>query len=145
MSKQKRACCRQRFTCPVRAGKWSGIRSARYARHVWAFAGGATAPFWTAVWLSWAWVATEFLHKVQPIRQCVQPAFEAELPGLPPPLTAGRIASRGKQARPRSSLPLIPFPLPHSRLHWTLPLDPAQLDRAERYDGKRDLYFQHAA
>jgi len=37
-------------------------------------------------------------------------------------------------------------PAVHSRFHRTLPWAPAAVRRrTERYDGKRDLYFQHAA
>jgi hypothetical protein len=42
--------------------------------------------------------------------------------------------------------PPIHFPVVSSRLHRALPCAPAaQCCRTERYDGKRDLYFQHAA
>jgi hypothetical protein len=45
-----------------------------------------------------------------------------------------------------SGVPLIPFPAVSARLHPTLPRDPAaKCCWTERYDGKRDLYFQHAA
>jgi hypothetical protein len=40
----------------------------------------------------------------------------------------------------------IHFPAVNSRLHRALPLAPAaECCRTERYDGKRDLHFQHAA
>jgi len=45
-----------------------------------------------------------------------------------------------------SGVPPIPFPAVSARLHRTLPRVPAALCRwTERYDGKRDLHFQHAA
>ncbi len=45
----------------------------------------------------------------------------------------------------RSSLRHLSFPVP-ARLHPALPQAPTGNRRwAERYDGKRDLYFQHAA
>jgi len=49
-------------------------------------------------------------------------------------------------ANRRSSLPLIPHPPVLARLHPALPQFPAAKgSRTERYDGKRDLHFQHAA
>jgi len=46
----------------------------------------------------------------------------------------------------RSFNPAFPAPAVFLRLHPSSPLIPARLlCRAERYDGKRDLYFQHAA
>ena len=45
-----------------------------------------------------------------------------------------------------SGVPLVPIPAVTARLHPALPWDPAALScRTERYDGKRDLHFQHAA
>jgi len=45
----------------------------------------------------------------------------------------------------RSSLRNVSLPV-RTHLHPTLPIAPAGEDRwAERHDGKRDLYFQHAA
>ena len=42
--------------------------------------------------------------------------------------------------------PPIHFPVESSRFHRALPCAPsAECSRTERYDGKRDLYFQHAA
>jgi hypothetical protein len=52
----------------------------------------------------------------------------------------------GKIATRRSSLPLIPYPPDLENLHPALPQFPAARgSRTERYDGKRDLYLQHAA
>ena len=45
-----------------------------------------------------------------------------------------------------SGYPPIPSPVVFARLHPALPQVPAALRcRTERYDGKRDLHFQHAA
>jgi hypothetical protein len=46
----------------------------------------------------------------------------------------------------RSSLPLYPHPPVLEHFHLALPQFPAaDRSRTERYDGKRDLHFQHAA
>jgi len=98
-------------------------------------------------------LATKFLQSDHLIRPLVRPVLKADRRGSPP-LGAGR-----PQASPRSSLlPHIPFPSGLARLHRTLPQDPVGPQgpigpqapagyhrRAERYDGKRDMYFQHAA
>ena len=67
-------------------------------------------------------------------------------PPSPPPTWAARNATTGTPATRRSSLPLTPSPSVLERLHPSLPIIPAGKCRwTERYDGKRDLYFQHAA
>ena len=63
--------------------------------------------------------------------------------GSPPP-GVGRRAAAVPLASFGSSLPHIPSGL--ARLHPSLPRVPvAECYRTERYDGKRDLYLQHAA
>ena len=63
-----------------------------------------------------------------------------------PPFGAGPGAATGTAATHGSDLPHIPSPSGHARLHLTSPRDLAGRRRqAERYDGKRNLYFQHAA
>jgi hypothetical protein len=66
--------------------------------------------------------------------------------GSPPP---GGVGSRGHSVPrgTRRSSPLhIPFLPVRTRLRPTLPHAPAgEIRWAERHDGKRDLYFQHAA
>ena len=65
--------------------------------------------------------------------------------GSPPP-GAERLAVSGTPATRRSSLPHIPSPSGLARLHPSLPRVPAGRRRwAERYDGKGNLYLQHAA
>jgi hypothetical protein len=60
--------------------------------------------------------------------------------GSPPPPGGRRVSVF------RSSFPPIPLPPGLARLHRTLPQVHAALScRTERYDGKRNLYFQHAA
>jgi len=67
-------------------------------------------------------------------------------PHNPPPNWAARHATTGTPATRRSSLPLTPTPSVLERLHPSLPKIPAGKCRwTERYDGKRDLYFQYAA
>ena len=63
-----------------------------------------------------------------------------------PPLGAGSGAETGTPANHGSSLPHIPDPSGLAPLHRTLPQVPAgRRHRAERYDGKGNLYLQHAA
>jgi len=56
-------------------------------------------------------------------------------------------AMSGRSAAPGApSHPAYPIPAGLSRIHSALPQFPARRAcRTERYDGKRDLYFQHAA
>jgi hypothetical protein len=52
----------------------------------------------------------------------------------------------GQQFRSFPDLSVIHFPAMNSRIRRTLPWAPAaERRRTERYDGKRDLHFQHAA
>ena len=63
-----------------------------------------------------------------------------------PPSRASLGAETGTPANHGSSLPHIPIPSGHARLHRTLPRVPAGRRRwAERYDGKGNLYLQHAS
>ena len=162
MSTQKRAsrssraagCCReswrrwQRTSCTERAGGRGHLVPPSLARFGCADAGGITAPLLLILWSIGAWMATNFLHVDSPIGQRVRLVFRAGRRVSPPP--SGAICPRpgalGAPVFPRSSLPPIPFPSGPTRLHWTLPQAPAaDQRRAERHDGKRDLYFLHAA
>ena len=129
-----------------------------------------TAPLMSIVWLTWAWLR---LCGGSPRTAADRVATNSLLPdshndtlawldsrSASPPLgdTAatntccwgppGRAGVRRPSARGthRSSLrhdSLLPV---RARLHPTLPIAPAGQDRwAERHDGKRNLYFQHAA
>ena len=63
-----------------------------------------------------------------------------------PPLWNGNRSVSGIPATHVALLPHIPFSSGFARLHPTLPHDPAgQCRWTERYDGKRDMHFQHAA
>ena len=54
--------------------------------------------------------------------------------------------SADRTVRRRSSQPHIPFPSVFDCLHSSCPQFPrGYASRTERYDGKRDMYFQHAA
>jgi hypothetical protein len=151
MSTQKRVSCRH--DAPKRAGGWLFKDPSQVARYVWAFAGDITAPFTSTILLAWSWAATKFLHKDQTYRHFVQPAFAVELPGSPPPLRAsGRLLRRhlarqltgcGVPASP--GRPAIPLSSGFAPSPLTLPDVPADFRRAERHDGKRDLYLLHAA
>jgi hypothetical protein len=100
-------------------------------------ASGGTAPPVTP-----AWLATNSLQLDRRIVKLVRQDIRR---GSPPPGVARRTASR-TSAIHGSSLPHIPFPPGLALIHSTLPQVPAGRRRwAERYDGKRDLYLQHAA
>ncbi len=125
-----------------------------------ASANGVTAPLLSILWSMWAWfhssdrdqspgtpfrTATNFLQSDRPLRQLVQPAFRAGRRGSPP-FGVGCRAAFETLASPRSSFLFVPFPSGLERFHLSLPQFPAGYRRrAERYDGKRDMYFQHAA
>jgi hypothetical protein len=160
MSTQERENRWQRKTCTERADKsrapGDSISSLEntgraipcpspIARFVFMLAYGGTAPLKSIFWSMWAWLATKFLRSDQPIRQLVQPLLKANRRGSPPS-GAGRRAAFGTQASPRSSLPPIPFPSGFATLHLPLPQAPVGYRHwAERYDGKRDMYFLNAA
>jgi hypothetical protein len=88
------------------------------------------------------WLATNSPQSGYRIVQFVR----QELRHGSPPFGAGPGAATGTPATHGSDLPHIPSPSGHARLHLTSPRDLAGRRRqAERYDGKRNLYFQHAA
>ena len=63
-----------------------------------------------------------------------------------PPFGARLLRATGTPASHGLSLPHLPLPTGITRLHWTSPRVPAGICRwAERYDGKRDMYLEHAA
>jgi hypothetical protein len=116
-----------------------------------------TAPLLSIIWLAWAWLfscdglsqeSTEREGTLSlPSDYCFETFAGLEsLSGSPPRKGAGdRRLSVPRATRSSSPLhiPIIPV---CARLHPTLPQAPAGTVRwAERHDGKRDLYFQHAA
>jgi hypothetical protein len=166
MSTQRRA---NRATAAIevdRVGVWHGwFRacmeragiSVSAARTGSALASNITAPLMSIIWLAWAWlricdeesqsptfrVATKSLYS----DYCLEKFAELESLSETPPRegTGGRRLSVS-QATHRPSLPHIPFLPVRTRLRPTLPQAPAgEVRWAERHDGKRDLYFQHAA
>ena len=115
-----------------------------------------TAPLMSIIWLAWAWLlsfdtsseeaadweATDSLHSDH--RNGIIARLDSRS-GSPP--TGG--ADLCEQTRPRvtqtslSNVSILPVRV---HLHPTLPQFPAgEVRWAERHDGKRDLYFQHAA
>jgi len=135
---------RQRMSCTERAEGWGGLVPPSMARFGCAGAGGVTARLFSIFWSIGAWLATKFLQADLPIGQGVRMVLTAERKVSPP--HHPWLGAFGETVPPRSSLPPIPFPSGLTRFHWTLPQAPAaDQRRAERYDGKRDLYLLHAA
>ena len=131
-----------------------------------------TAPLMSIVWLAWAWLSTPATRTCRRgprwLRSCdemSQPStFRVATNSLPSDTCfetfAGLGSLSGSPPRKRAGDRSLPVPLAtrmssplhiptipvRARLHPTLPQAPAGLVRwAERHDGKRDLYFQHAA
>ncbi len=118
-----------------------------------------TAPLMSIIWLAWAWLqgCDEASQTVVTDRKATNSllsdhdhetlAASSNRSGSAPP---GRLSAGpppGLRVSHRSSLRYVPNLLPiRVHLHSTLPIAPAGIIRwAERHDGKRDLYFQHAA
>ncbi len=117
----------------------------------------STAPLMSIIWLAWAWLFSgDVLSRGTTNRvatnsllsdHCIETfAGLGSLFGSPPRDGVGSRRLQVPQATHRSSLPRIPVLPVRTRLHPTLPQAPAgEIRWAERHDGKRDLYFQHAA
>lgn len=132
-----------------------------------------TAPLMSIIWLAWAWLstpATKTCRRGPRLRACDEPSQSADtdwkatnsllsdhdnetfasqnnpLKSAPPGWVRSG-SSLGLRVSHRSSLSYVPNLLPdRAHLHTTLPIAPAgEVRWAERHDGKRDLYFQHAA
>ncbi len=118
---------------------------------------GTKAPLMSIVWLAWAWLfsgddsSRESTERVATHSLPSDTCFETfaglgSLSGSPPREGAGDRRLTVPQATHMSSPRHIPTIPVRARLQTTLPQAPAGLVRwAERHDGKRDLYFQHAA
>ncbi len=154
MSKQRRA---SRTLSATRIDRWAPRR--------------LTAPLMSILWFAWVWLricdeashgsATgwEATNSLLPDHHNEILAWLDSRSGSPPGIlnvALGRrtprcdLSDHGSscsQVSHRSSLRHVPNLLPASaHLHTTLPIAPAGRVRwAERHDGKRDLYFQHAA
>ncbi len=153
MNTQRRVSRWQRTRCTERRealGRPGLTSAAQYGR---AHANSGTAPPGIATWFylsgrflspeAPAWLATNSLRTDHPIEQLVE---QDGCCGSPPLCGSGRHATTCTPATLRSSLSHIPFLSGFARLHPTLPQGPAGRSRwTERYDGKRDLHFQHAA
>ena len=129
------------------------------------------APLLSIVWLAWAWLisgdgSSREITDHQPSDKDQSPrvpgwvaayslpsdncfetfAGSGSLRGSPPRIGAGACRLPVGQATRMSSPLYIPFIPVRARLRRPLPQAPAGRVRwAERHDGKRDLYFQHAA
>lgn len=137
MSTQRRSTRWQRKCCAEREGAPGSNCPAPVARSGRAHARGVTAPALPA-----AWLVKDSLQTDHPNEQLVE---QDNRRGSPPPGAGARTAA-GTAATFRSSLPHVLILSGFAPLHPTLPLAPAGRRRwAERYDGKRDLYFLDAA
>jgi hypothetical protein len=133
---------------PLGSGDSGQARPASVALHARAGATVGTAPQETTYRLLPAWLATNSLQSdsrmikfVWLVHQNIRHSSRSS-----PPAGNGNRSASGAPATHVALLPHIPFSSGFARLHPTLPLDPAgQCRWTERYDGKRDMHFQHAA
>ena len=141
MSTQRREDHLRLAHCKERVGSSGDRFPGSPARNFPAIAAGRTAP--PAISILPALAATNSLpsdhRKQQPVRLVF---FDVRM-GSPPLGKASTL--RPKLERP-PGYPPIPFFADRARFYPTLPRVPAALScRTERYDGKRNLHFQHAA
>ena len=133
------------------------LLSALYAHLAHVRSGGGTASIMSILWLAWErlfW-SDETSHEAarRVATESLLPDHRSEtLAGLglrrntTPPCGVRGPSESIPRVIPRSSLQHIPNRPARTRLHTTLPHAPVGKVRwAERHDGKRDLYFQHAA
>ena len=130
-----------------------------------------TAPLMSIIWLTWAWLRAreeasrgtvtdrEATNSLLSDHHNETLAWLDSRTGSPPGAPRVKLGRRtprcdlsdrgysGLRVSHWSSLTYVPNLLPvRAHLQTTLPIAPAGKDRwAERHDGKRDLYFQHAA
>ncbi len=89
------------------------------------------------------WVATNSLQMDHTDQQPVRLVLQDTRPGSTP---LAQAVARIPLSHRSPGSPPVHLPVVSSRFHRALPCAPAaQCRRTERYDGKRDLYFQHAA
>ena len=126
---------------------------ASFVRLVYANASGTTAPPALPAWFrpddedmspGASELATNSLrldHRIVRLAWLVRQDIRHNPRSSSPPGAGSR-----SEASFRSSFPPIPSPTALARLHPSLPRVPAGLSRwTERYDGKGNLHFQHAA
>ena len=137
MSTQRRENRWQRTGCTKRAAALEKSFPAPVVQQVRALANGRTAPPRLGTRVATISLYLDY-RLVSVVRQDIRRGS--------PPLGAGRRTRVSSKTTHGSSLRHIPSPSGTARLHLTLSQDPAGYRRrAERYDGKRDLYLQHAA
>ena len=136
MSTQRRASRWRKTGCMDGSRSLELSSSASSARFYHAHASGGTAP---------EWLATNSLQSDYRSTQLVGLVPSNIRRGSPPPGAGSHAAARRLKSQ-GSSLLHIPFPSGFARLLPSLPRVPiAKGYGTERYDGKRDLYLQHAA
>jgi hypothetical protein len=158
MSTQRRATRRnQDLMGRVRVAGLSAASGTRFDHAL--FLGGITAPLMSILWLAWEWLilsdeTSQELDHREATKSLLSDHHSEWFAGLGrrrrllPPGRAGCTTESVPQIAKRSSLPHIPIFSARTRLRHTLPHAPAARRGgtwAERHDGKRDLYFQHAA
>ena len=123
----------RQYSCTEREEDSGPANLATIAQHRRAYATFGTAPYM---------LATNSLQSDHLNLQIVKQNIRRSSP----PPGAGILAAADALTTHRSSLPFIPFSSGFASFHPTLPQFPAGHGRwMERYDGKRDLYLQHAA
>ena len=149
MSTQRRENRWRRTNCTGCAKLSGQAFSGLIARYACAIASGGTAPPGVPVRL--ATNSLQLGYRIVQLVQVVHFVLVVQFVRLEhrltsPPFGAGPGAATGTPANHGSSLPHIPSPSGLARFHPTLPQVPAGRRRwAERYDGKGNLYLQHAA
>jgi hypothetical protein len=127
-------------SCTEDAKRSSQIRLAFIAWFARVIATVGTAPLKAIFKMPQARLATNSLQSDHLFAQLAPFVEQGIRRGSPPTGTATRSAGS------RSSLPLTPIPSVLASVHPSLLSHPAGKCRwTERYDGKRDLHFQHAA
>ena len=152
MSTQRREDRSQRTSCTERAGVFGEAVASPIARCHRANASGRTAPpgidpadHSGGDPLPLGIQRRLATNSLQPGNRTVMLVLQ-ELRLGSPPFGAGLGAEIGTPAKHGSSLPHIPCPSGLAPLYRTLPRVPAgRRRRAERYDGKGNMYLQHAA
>lgn len=143
-----------------RAGVWHGITaplmSIIWLAWAWLMYGDQESRTMSTDWEATNSLLSDYRNETLASQEslAVSPpgATAATAPPLGHPAPASRWRARGLsgpsnlRVTHRSSLRHVPILPVRAHLHTTLPIAPAgEVRWAERHDGKRDLYFQHAA